>query len=208
MEDILDLYAAPYDPNQPVVCFDERPVQLRRHVHPPQPVAPGQARREDYQYERCGTCNLFLAFEPARGWRQVIVTERRTAHAFAQVMKHLVDEVYPEAEVIHIVLDNLNIHTPAAFYQTFEPAEARRLTKKLAFHYTPKHASWLNMVEIEFSILARQCLKQRLPSIEWVQEEVQAWEAARNAAQATVHWHFTTANARDKFHRRYPQVNP
>jgi transposase len=204
MEDLLDLYAEPYDPRRPVVCLDERPYALLGDVQDPLPMGPGQPQRVDYEYERHGSCNLFLVFQPLQGWRQVSVTERRTSEEFAWQIKRLVDEAFPEAEVIRVVLDNLNTHTPAALYQTFPPEEARRLTRKLEFHYTPKHASWLNMVEIEFSILARQCLNRRLPEREEVQREVQAWAEARNAARATVEWRFTTADARLKFHRLYP----
>jgi len=205
MEDILDLYAEPYDPRRPVVCFDERPYQLRKDEQDPLPMKPGRPRREDYEYEREGRCNLFLTFQPLTGWRHVEVTERRTSKDFAWQMKWLVDEVFPEAEVIRVVLDNLNTHTPAALYQTFPPEEARRLTRKLEFHYTPKHGSWLNMVEIEFSVLARQCLNRRLPDTESVRREVAAWEEARNAARATVEWRFTTTDARLKLHRLYSQ---
>jgi transposase len=204
MEDLLDLYAEPYDPRRPVVCLDERPYALLGDVQDPLPMGPGQPQRVDYEYERHGSCNLFLVFQPLQGWRQVSVTERRTSEEFAWQIKRLVDEAFPEAKVIRVVLDNLNTHTPAALYQTFPPEEARRLTRKLEFHYTPKHASWLNMVEIEFSILARQCLNRRLPEREEVQREVQAWAEARNAARATVEWRFTTADARLKFHRLYP----
>ncbi len=205
MEDVLDLYAEPYDPKRPVVCFDERPYQLLGDKYDPLPMEPGQPQRVDYEYERQGRCNLFLLFQPLRGWRQVTVTERRTHEDFAWQMKALVDELFPEAEIIRVVLDNLNTHTPAALYQTFPPEEARRLTRKLDFHYTPKHGSWLNMVEIEFSILARQCLNRRLPDLDCVCREVEAWEEARNAARATVEWRFTTADARVKLHRLYPQ---
>lgn len=204
MEDILDLYAEAYDPRRPVVCFDERPYQLLGDKREPLPMEPGRPRREDYEYEREGSCNLFLTFQPLTGWRHVEVTKRRTSEDFARQMKWLVDEVFPEAEVIRVVLDNLNTHTPAALYQTFPPEEARRLTRKLAFHYTPKHGSWLNMVEIEFSVLARQCLKRRLPDVASVRREVEAWEEDRNAARATVAWRFTTTDARLKLHRLYP----
>jgi len=203
MEDVLDLYEEPYDPKRPVVCFDERPYPLRAHKQDPLPAEPGRPRREDYEYERRGTCNLFVVFQPLTGWRKVTVTERRTSEDFARQMKMLVDEIFPEAEVIRVVLDNLNTHTPAALYQTFPPEEARRLTRKLEFHYTPKHGSWLNMVEIELSILERQCLNRRLPDLESVRREVKAWERARNAARATVNWRFTTTDARHKLHRLY-----
>ena len=205
MEDILDLYAEPYDPRRPVVCFDERPYPLRKDKQDPLPMKPGRPRREDYEYEREGRCNLFLTFQPLTGWRHVEVTERRTSKDFAWQMKWLVDEVFPEAEVIRVVLDNLNTHTPAALYQTFPPEEARRLTRKLEFHYTPKHGSWLNMAEIEFSVLTRQCLNRRLPDVESVRREMAAWEQARNAARATVEWRFTTTDARLKLHRLYHQ---
>lgn len=205
MEDVLDLYAEPYDPKRPVVCFDERPYQLLGEKYEPLPMEPGQPQRVDYEYERQGRCNLFLMFQPLRGWRQVTVTKRRTHEDFAWQMKALVDELFPEAEIIRVVLDNLNTHTPAALYQTFPPEEARRLTRKLDFHYTPKHGSWLNMVEIEFSILARQCLNRRLPDLDSVRREVEAWAEARNGARATVEWRFTTADARVKLHRLYPQ---
>ncbi len=205
MEDVLELYAEPYDPKRPVVCFDERPYQLRGNKRQPLPRKPGRPQRVDYEYERHGSCNLFLVFQPLKGWRRVTVTKRRTHEDFAHQMKTLVDEVFPEAEVIRVVLDNLNTHTPAALYQTFPPEEARRLTRKLEFHYTPKHGSWLNMVEIEFSILARQCLNRRLPEVDGVRQEVEAWVEARNATQAIVSWQFTTADARRKLHRLYPQ---
>lgn len=204
MEDVLDLYAEPYDPKRPVVCFDERPYQLLGEKYEPLPMEPGQPQRVDYEYERQGRCNLFLMFQPLRGWRQVTVTKRRTHEDFAWQMKALVDELFPEAEIIRVVLDNLNTHTPAALYQTFPPEEARRLTRKLDFHYTPKHGSWLNMVEIEFSMLARQCLNRRLPDLDSVRREVEAWAEARNGARATVEWRFTTADARVKLHRLYP----
>jgi hypothetical protein len=205
MEDVLDLYAEPYDPRRPVVCFDERPYPLLADVQEPLPMEARQPQRVDYEYKRRGCCNLFLIFQPLRGWREVHGTERRTGEDLAQQIKWLVDEVFPEAEVIRVVLDNLNTHTPAVLYQTFPPEEARRLTRKLEFHYTPKHGSWLNMTEIEFSILARQCLDRRLPDIESVRREVEAWAKARNEARATVEWRFTTANARLKFHRFYPK---
>jgi hypothetical protein len=168
-------------------------------------MEPGRPQRVDDAYERQGCCNLFLIFQPLTGWRDVHVTERRTSDDVAQQMQWLVDEAFPEAEVIRVVLDNLNTHTPAVLYQTFPPEEARRLTRKVEFHYTPKHASWLNMAEIEFSILARQCLDRRLPDRERVRQEIKALVKARNAARATVEWRFTTAHARLKFHRFYPK---
>jgi transposase len=203
MEDVLDVYAEPYDAQRPVVCFDELPYQLLHHVVSPQVCAPGRVAREDYEYERGGTCNLFMVFQPQQGWRHVAVTARRTAQDFAEQMRQLVDEQFPEAEIIRVVLDNLNTHTPAALYQTFPPAEARRLTEKLEFHYTPKHGSWLNMVEIEWSVLVRQCLAQRLPNQAAVADAVAAWEARRNVSHATVDWRFTVHDARAKLGHLY-----
>lgn len=204
MEDVLDLYAEAFDPRRPWVCFDEKPYQLLSDVRAPLPPAPGRPKRIDYEYKREGTCNLFLFLDPHRAWRRLEVTEQRTAVDFAHPMRWLVEEVYPEAEVIRVVLDNLNTHSPASLYQAFAPAEARRIARRLQFHYTPKHASWLNMAEIEFSVLERQCLDRRLPSREAVTREVTAWEADRNQTGATIHWRFTTTDARTKLHRFYP----
>ncbi len=203
MEDVLDLYAEPYDAERPVVCFDELPYQLLQDVVVPQACAPGRVAREDYEYERHGTCNLFMTFQPHQGWRHVTVTARRTAQDFAEQMRQLVDEQFPDAATIRVVLDNLNTHTPAALYQTFAPAEARRLTEKLDFHYTPKHGSWLNMAEIEWSVLVRQCLDQRLPDRAAVEGVVATWETRRNASHATVDWRFTVHDARTKLSHLY-----
>lgn len=204
MEDLLDLYAEPYHPLRPLVCFDELPYQLLAHVQPPLPVQPGQPQRIDYEYERRGTCNILGCFQPLGGWRHFQVTSRRTATEFAYCMQALVDIHFPEAEVIRVVLDNLNTHTPAALYATFPAAEARRLTQKLEFHYTPKHGSWLNMIEIEFSVLARQCLKQRVPDQTTVQTIVDQWVEWRNAHRTTVDWRFTTLDARTRLRDLYP----
>jgi hypothetical protein len=174
------------------------------HVREPVPPPPGKKKRVDYEYEREGTCNLFLFLEPSLGWRHVEVTKRRTQHDFAAVMKDLVDVHFPDAHKIRVVLDHLNIHTPASLYEAFEPEEARRITRRLEFHYTPKQGSWLNMAEIELSVLARQCLAQRLPSMERVQAVIEPWQKARNAHQVRVQWRFTTAEARQKLHRLYP----
>jgi hypothetical protein len=204
MEDVLDLYAEPYDLQYPVVCFDESPYQLISEVRQPVPVAPGQPVRYDYEYRREGTCNLFMFVQPLGGWRHVKVTDRRTAQDFAQCMKDLVDSHFPQATLISVVLDNLNTHTPAALYETFAPAEARRILQKLDFCYTPKHGSWLNMAEIEFAALSTQCLDRRLPDQATVRRRIGAWEAHRNADQATINWRFTTAKARRKLKRLYP----
>lgn len=207
MEHLLDLYEMPYDPRYPVVCFDESNKQLVEETRSPQPVAPGRAARFDYEYRRHGTRNLFLFFEPLAGWRHVVVTQRRTAYDFAQQMRWLADVAYPDATCINIVLDNLNTHKPAALYQTFPPAEARRLLRRLVFHYTPKHGSWLNMAEIEFSALGRQCLAQRIPDEEQLTDQIQAWTDRRNAHGHTVNWQFTTADARIKLKKLYPSID-
>lgn len=204
MEDILDLYAEPYDRRYPVVCFDESPYQLVSEMRQPLPVAPGRPARYDYEDRREGTCNLCMFFQPLAGWRHVQVTERRTAWDFAQCMKALVDMHFPKAVLISVVLDNLNTHTPAALYEAFPPAEARRILGKLDVRYTPKHGSWLNMAEVEFAVLAKQCLDRRLPAQERVRQEVVAWEVSRNAAKASVQWQFTIAKARTKRRRVYP----
>ncbi len=203
MEDVLDLYAEPYNARRPVICFDELPYQLLDHGLAPQPCAPGRPAREDYEYQREGICNLFMSFQPLQGWRHVDVTAQRTSRDFAYQMQALVDVHFPDAELIRVVLDNLNTHTPAALYQTFAPAEARRLTQKLEFHYTPKHGSWLNMVEIEWSILVRQCLARRLPNRETVQEGVNNWAARRNQYHTSVDWRFTVQDARTKLVNLY-----
>ena len=204
MEDVLDLYAEPYDPQRPVVCFDETSTQLLADTRPPMPAQPGCPRRQDCEYRREGTRNLFLACEPLAGWREVAVTERRTMQDFARRMRWLEDEAYPEAEVVRVVLDNLNTHRRASLYETFPAAEARRIARRLDFHHTPKHGSWLNMAEIEFSVLSRCCLRQRLPGEDALRREVQALVTGRNAAQASIKWRFNTRDARTKLHRLYP----
>jgi DDE superfamily endonuclease len=204
MEDVLDLYAEPYDPQYPVVCFDESPYQFISEVRQPLPVRPGHPARYDYEYRREGTCNLFMFFEPLRGWRHVKVTDRRTTQDFAYCMQDLVDVHFPQATVLSVVLDNLNTHTPAALYATFPPAEACRILRKLDFHYTPKHGSWLNMAEIEFAVVSTQCLDRRLGDQETVRRAVAAWETRRNEAKATVDWRFTTIKARRKLKHIYP----
>ena len=205
MEDVLDLYEEPYDPTRPVICFDELPYQLVAETRTPLAAKPGCPQRYDYEYERKGTTNLFVFFEPKGGFRRVEVSERRTAKDFALAMKLLVDELYPQAETIRLVLDNLNTHTGAAFYGAFEPSEARRILRKLEFHYTPKHASWLNQVEIELSVVHKQCLGgQRIPDEEMLGRYVGAWERERNERGATVEWRFTAEDARTKLERLYP----
>ena len=203
MEDVLDLYAEPLDPKRPQVCFDERPCQLLGEVLAPMEARPGRVRRIDHEYERKGRANLFVMVQPLAGWRHLEVTERRTNLDFAEQMKALVDEHFPLAEVIRVVLDNLSTHSPASLYQAFPPEEARRLTRKLEFHYTPKHGSWLNMAEIELSLLSRQCLKQRIPDMESLWRQVEARQTERNAKGSTITWRFTTTDARTKLNRLY-----
>jgi hypothetical protein len=204
MEDLLDLYAEAYDPACPTVCFDETSKQLVAETRLPLPMAPGNPERVDYEYERNGTANLFLVTEPLTGWRHVDVTDRRTKHDFARQMRDLVDRHFPDATTIRVVLDNLNTHTPSALYEAFAPAEARRVLRKLDFHHTPVHGSWLNMAELEFSMLARQCLDRRIGDRDTLVTEVAAREAARNEQRATIHWQFTVDDARGKLHRLYP----
>jgi hypothetical protein len=208
MEDVLDVYTRPLDPKQPQVCVDESSKQQVKEVRTPLPVEPGQPARYDTEYERNGVSNLFMFFAPLLNWRHVKVTDQRTAIDWAHCMRELVDVHFPEAERITVVLDNLNTHTPAALYAAFEPAEAKRIWDKLEFHYTPKHGSWLNMAEIELSVLSRQCLDQRIPDQPALITEVAAWEAERNAMRATVHWRFTTAEARIKLKHLYPVIEP
>jgi len=204
MEDLLDLYEEPYDPLHPVICFDERPYQLVSEVRQGTPTAPGQPMRYDYEYRREGTCNLFVFLQPLARWRHTKVTARRTKIDFARCMQELVDVHSPDAVRIRVVLDNLSTHKPEALYEAFEPAEARRILRKLEFHYTPKHGSWLNMVEIEIAVLSRQCLDRRIPSPENLALETAAWERHRNEIGATVHWQFTTSDARTRLRRLYP----
>ncbi len=207
MEDVLDLYGEPYDPKRPKVCFDETSKQLVAETRSPIRPKPGRRERFDYEDQRNGTRNLFMLCEPLAGWRHVAVTERRTMVDFAHQMRWLVDKAYPEAEKIRVVLDNLNTHRPASLYQAFEPAEARRVLKRLEFHYTPKHGSWLNMAEIEFSIFSKQCLDRRIGNEEILQREIAALEAQRNQAQATIDWRFSTGDARVKLQHLYPSVS-
>lgn len=207
MESVLEVYQRPYNPDFPVVCIDEAMKQLVQETVMPIPAKPGQPRREDYQYERNGTANLFMICEPMAGWRYVEVTRQRTAVDYAHLLKDIVDRYYPEVTLITIVQDNLNTHTPASLYKAFEPAEARRILKRLEFCHTPKHGSWLNMAEIELSILGRQCLDRRIAEFETLQSEVAAWVAARNEQETWIDWRFTTADARVKLKRLYPSIN-
>jgi len=206
MEDVLDVYTRPYDPLYPVVCLDESNKQLIKQTCPRMPLEPGQPQRQDYQYERNGVINLFMLFEPLAGWRHVKVTERRTKLDWACCIKYLVDERYPQAERISLVQDNLNTHVSSALYEAFSPDEAKRMLDKLEFHYTPKHGSWLNMAEIELSVLTRQCLDRRIPDQEFLQKEVAAWETQRNINNTQVDWRFTTSDARIKLKRLYPSI--
>jgi hypothetical protein len=205
MEHILDLYELPYSPLRPMICFDETSKQLIAETRVPLPASPGQVLRYDYEYRRNGTRNLFLFFEPLAAWRHVEVTEHRTALDFAHQMRWLVDVAYPDAECIEVVMDNLNTHTYAALYEAFEPAEARRIARKLAFHFTPKHASWLNMAEIEFSVFIRK-LGLRVPDEKTLKQKVNAIETSRNQTRSSIDWQFTTDDARIKLKRLYPSI--
>lgn len=204
MEDVLDVSHRPYDPLRPVVCLDETSRQLLGDVRPPLLTVPGHPARHDPEYVRGGVVNLFLATEPLRGWRTVLVSNQRTRRDFAHCIKDLVDVHYPKAERIVLVLDHLNTHSPASLYTAFPPAEAKRLADKLEIHYTPKHGSWLNMAELELSVLQRQCLRQRLADRDAMEREVTAWAKRRNEQIKRIIWQFTTADARIKLHHLYP----
>ncbi len=206
MEDVLEVYKRPYDPQRPVVCLDETSKQLIGEVRTPVPAAPGQVAHYDCEYVRHGVANLFMIFEPLAGQRDVEVTDRRTKKDYAQCLRKLSDEVYPQAERIVLVHDNLNTHSPASLYEAFAPAEAQRLTDRFEFHYTPKHGSWLDMAEIELGILGRQCLSQRVDNVEDLRRQTHAWEKRRDQAEVKVNWQFTTADARIKLKRLYPSM--
>ena len=206
MEDVLDLYAEPYDPRRPKVNFDETSKQLIKEPRLPLPAQPGQPQRYDYEYERNGTRNLFLSTEAQAGWRHINVTEQRTMIDFAHQMKWLVDVRHPTAKRVRVVLDNLNTHTPGALYEAFEPEEARRIRERLVFVYTPKHGSWLNMAEIEFAVLSGQCLDRRMGEVSFLRQEVEAWVQERNARGSRIDWRFTTEDARIKLKHLYPLV--
>jgi transposase len=204
MEDILHLYAQPYQKSKPLVCFDEKPLVVHGEVCESLPPKPGIPRRSDYEYERLGTANLFVFVEPLAGFRCLEMSEHRTRLDFAQTIRWLVDEIYPDAERIRLVMDNLNTHKAASLYEAFEPAEAQRIWQRLEVHYTPKHASWLNMAEIEISIFERNCLSKRVKSFEHLWQHIEALTDERNAAQMCIHWRFTCADARAQMHDLYP----
>ena len=207
MEDILDLYHQPYDPKRPLVGMDETSKQLIRETRSRIPAKEGRVERYDYEYKRNGVSNIFMFFEPLGGWRHVKVTDRRTKADWAQCMQELVDVHYPQAELIKVVMDNLNTHNPASLYEVFEPAEARRILSKLEFHNTPIHGSWLNVAEIELSVLSRQCLNRRIPDKDVLTREVAVWKQDRNNAGMKVDWRFTTADARIKLKHLYPSLH-
>ena len=206
MEDVLDVYTQPYDPLRPQVCMDETSKQLLSDLREPFPAQAGQPQRVDYEYHREGVADLFMFFEPLTGKRFVQVTDHRTRKDWANAMKTLADEIYPQAEKIVIVMDNLNTHSPISFYETFEPEEAQRLTCRFEFHYTPKHGSWLNMAEIELGVLVRQCLSRRIADKQTLEKEVAAWQYERNLKIVRVNWQFTTSDARIKLKHLYPII--
>lgn len=206
MEDVLEVYHRPYDPKRPQVCLDEASKELVGEVTQPLPSQPGQPKRFDYEYVRKGTANLFMISEPLAGWRHVEVTERRTAKDFAEILRWLAEDVYSEAEKIVLVLDNLNTHKLASLYEAFEPQQARRIAERFEVHHTPKHGSWLNVAEIELSVLIRQCLDKRIASVAELLQELGPWEQERNDREVGVNWRFTTADARIKLRRLYPAV--
>jgi transposase len=208
MESVLELYAEPADPQRPLVCFDETFKQLVEETRAPLPAKKGATARFDYEYKRAGTANLFVFLAPWQGWRHIKPTQHKGNVDFAHCMRDLVDQHFPDAQVIRVVLDNLSTHRPGALYKAFDAPEARRILQKLEFHYTPKHGSWLNMAECEIGILDRQCLDRRIPSMEALQDEVQAWQSERNDQKATIEWMFDVAAARKKLQRAYPELTP
>jgi hypothetical protein len=206
MENVLEVYKRPYDPKRPVVCMDEKPKQLTRETRTPIGCRQGRCERYDFEYERNGTANVFLFVEPLKGWRRVEVTDRRTRQDWAQQIRHLIDVDYRKAQKITLVMDNLNTHSPASLYEAFEPAEARRLIEKLEIVHTPRHGSWLNVAEVELAVMEKQSIGGRVPDAIVLTERVKAWEHDRNSAKRKVNWHFTTADARIKLRRLYPQI--
>lgn len=207
MEDVLEVYKLPYDPQRPLICMDEMPKQLLADEREPLACQAGKPARQDFEYQRNGVADLFMLFEPLQGKRFVEITEQRRKIEWATIMKKLADELYPHADKIVVVLDNLNTPTPSAFYENFEPEEARRLVERFEFHFTPKHGSWLNMAEIELSALVRQCLDRRLPDLETLTQEVQAWQQQRNDEVVKVLWQFQTSDARTKLKHLYPKIH-
>ena len=206
MEDVLEVYQRPHDPDRPVVCVDETTKQLIKQIRTPVPAKRGRPARHDYEYERNGTANLFMLFAPLEGWRHVAVTDRHAALDYARVLRDLSDTVFPAASKIVLVQDNLSTHKPASLYEAFPAAEARRLVERFEWHYTPRHGSWLNMAEVELSVLSRQCLDRRIPDKPMLIDEVTAWHQARNKKHTRADWHFTTADARIKLNRLYPAL--
>lgn len=206
MEDVLDVYKRPYNEKMPVICMDETSKQLTKETRSPIQASPGRTLRYDTEYERNGTCNIFVAFEPLVGKRRLKITDKRKKIDWAHFIKELVDEDYPDAEKIVLVMDNLNTHSGASLYETFEPREAKRILDRLEIHYTPKHGSWLNIAEIELSHLSRQCLDRRMPDKETITSEVKLWSRARNEEKSIVNWQFTTADDRIKLKRLYPII--
>lgn len=206
MEDILELYAMPYDRDYPLICMDEQPVQLLGHKLTPLPIIPGQVKKEDYEYIRNGSCSIFMFTEPLGGWRHVCASQRRTKKDWALQIEELLEKWYPDAKIIRLVMDNLNTHTISSLYEAFQPEKALKLSKRLEIHHTPKHGSWLNIAEIELSAMTLQCLDRRIPSIEELQVQLSAWEVHRNAAQKQVEWHFTTSDARTRLKTLYPKI--
>ena len=206
MEDILEIYALPYDSEIPMICMDEQPVQLLGEKLDPITMKPGKPRKEDYEYVRNGTCSIFIFTEPLAGWRHVVASERRTKKDWALQIQEVLDIHYPNAKRIRLVMDNLNTHTISSLYETFSPAKALSLAKRLELHYTPKHGSWLNIAEIELNALTKQCLDRRIADTSVLQDEISSWEVNRNAADKHVQWHFTTQKARDKLKWLYPKI--
>ena len=207
MEKVLDVYKRPYDPMRPVVCMDESPKQLIGETRVPIPMSKGHDRKCDYEYERLGMCNIFLANEPLAGFRKVKITDRKCKVDWAEFIKEIADEHYPETEIITLVMDNFGTHTPGAFYERYEPAEAKRILDRFEFIFTPKHGSWLDMAEIELNVLNNQCLGRRIDSIEKVRDEVEAWGKSRNGLEKKINWQFTTDKARIKLRRLYPSYD-
>ena len=207
MEKVLDVYKRPYDPMRPVVCMDESPKQLIGETRVPIPMSKGHDRKCDYEYERLGMCNIFLANEPLAGFRKVKITDRKCKVDWAEFIKEIADEHYPETEIITLVMDNFGTHTPGAFYERYEPAEAKRILDRFEFVFTPKNGSWLDMAEIELNVLNNQCLGRRIGSIDKVRDEVEAWEKSRNGLEKKINWQFTTDKARIKLRRLYPSYD-